>query len=77
MLIIFLSFNQTPWNYVAEFEQVHWRPFQTKAVLRMALLHSLVHCISVEIIQILNSNLEVGTPLALVNGVVKQIDVGV
>lgn len=43
----------------------------------MALLHSLVHCISVEIIQILNSNLEVGTPLALVNGVVKQIDVGV
>ena len=43
----------------------------------MVLLHSLVHCISVEIIQILNSNLEVGTPLALVNGVVKQIDVGV
>lgn len=43
----------------------------------MVLLHSLVHCISVEIIQILNSNLEVRTPLALVNGVVKQIDVGV
>lgn len=43
----------------------------------MVLLHSLVHCISVEIIQILNSNLEVGTPLALVNGVVKQIDVGI
>lgn len=43
----------------------------------MVLLHSLVDCISVEIIQILNSNLEVGTPLALVNGVVKQIDVGV
>ena len=43
----------------------------------MVLFHSLVHCISVEIVQILNSNLEVGTPLALVNGVVKQIDVGV
>lgn len=43
----------------------------------MVLLHSLVHCISVEIIQILNSNLEVGTSLALVNGVVKQIDVGI